>query len=78
MSHVKKINKMIAQVRNLNFHDDKEIDKILNDLEAEVSKYKGERDKVVIQTKLRELVDLAKEEYMPEGINPIVDIMDIN
>jgi len=78
MTHVKKINKMIEQVRNLNFHNDKEINDILNDLEAEVSKYKGERDKVTIQNKLRELVDLSKEEYLPEGFNPIIDMVDIN
>jgi hypothetical protein len=78
MTHVKKINRMISQVRNLNFYKDEEVEAILNDLEAEVSKYKGERDKVIIQTKLRELVDLAKEEYLPEGFNPIIDIMDIN
>jgi hypothetical protein len=78
MTHVKKIKKMISKVRHLNFHNDKEIETILNDLEEEVGKYKGERDKIIIQTKLRELVDLSKEEYMPEGFNPIVDIIDIN
>ena len=73
-----KIKLMIKKVRTLNFHNDEEIETILNDLKNEVSRYKGERDKVVITTKLRELVDLAKEEYMPEGFNPIIDIIDIN
>jgi len=77
MMHVKKIKNMISQVRNLNFHDDKEISTILNDLETEVDKYKGERDKLVVQNKLQELVDLAKEEYLPESFNPIVDFVEI-
>ena len=77
MTHVKKINSMISKVRNLNFHDDSEMTKILDDLEEEVGRYKGQRDKLVIQNKLRELVDLAKEEYMPEGFNPIVDFVEV-
>ena len=77
MMHVKKIKSMVSKVRNLNFHDDKEIATILNDLEEEVDKYKGERDKVVIQNRLQELVDLSKKEYLPEGFNPIVDFIEI-
>jgi hypothetical protein len=77
LTHVKKIKKMIAQVKNLNFYNDEEIHDILNSLDAEVSKYKGERDKKVISTKLRELVNLGKQEYMPKGYNPIINVMDI-
>lgn len=78
LAHVKKIKKMIKQVKHLNFYNDEEMEKILNDLLSEVSRYKGDRDKLVIQNKLRELVDLSKTEYMPEGFNPIIDIIDIN
>jgi hypothetical protein len=78
MRHVNKIKKMIKSVRNLNFHNDNEIESILNGLLQEVSKYKGDRDKEKVQVKLRELVDLSKKEYMPEDFNPMIDMIDID
>jgi len=78
MRHVNKIKKMIKSVRTLNFHNDNEIESILNGLLKEVSKYKGDRDKDKVTVKLRELVDLSKRDYMPEDFNPIIDMIDID
>lgn len=71
ITHVKKIKRMISNVKCLNFHNDKEMEDILSELEIEVSKYKGDRDKNIISKKLSNLVDLAKEEYTPDGFNPM-------
>jgi len=75
--HVRKIKKMIKHINNLNFYNDEEIKKTLEELDNEVSKYKGERDKKVIKDSLRKLVALAEDEYMPEDYNPIVNFVDI-
>jgi len=78
LGNVKRIKRMISQIQTLNFHNDKEINTILSELDMEVSKYKGDRNKVEIQNKLGELVKLAKKEYIPEDFNPIVGLVDIN
>jgi hypothetical protein len=78
MTHVKKIKKIIEKAKTLNFHNDTEIDKILDDLDIEVSKFKGERDKKLISVKLRALVDLGKKEVTPESYAPLIDFMDLS
>jgi len=77
MTHVKRIKRIIQKVKTLNFHNDSEITNILEDLDIEVSKFKGERDKKLISIKLRELVELSKKEVTPESYAPLIDYMDI-
>jgi hypothetical protein len=78
MRYVTKIKTMINMIKNFNFHNDEEMDKILNQLLIEVDKYKGERDKAKITQKLSELTEMAKKEYIPNEYNPIIDIIDID
>lgn len=72
--HVKKIKKAIIQIRKLNFYNDHEVESLLADLEIEVGKYKGERDKAIISIKLKQLINLADEQFAPEAHIPNIDI----
>ena len=75
--HVKKLKNMIKKVDTLNFHNDTEVSDLLKDLDIEISKFKGERDRNVIASKLQQLISLAEEEYLPQNFNPVVDFIDI-
>jgi len=73
---VKKIRSMISKVRNLNFYSDKEINDILKELEVEVEKYRGERDKEVLEKSLASLARLVEEEYVPDE-SQLINFVDI-
>lgn len=77
-NHVKRINKMIEQVSLLNFHNDKKIQNILNDLRREIFKYKGDRNDNFVVQKLTQLVEVASDELCPSNINPMTDFLDID
>lgn len=72
-----KIVSMIDKVKMLNFYDDAEIEKLLNELRFETMKVKGERDKDTIVSKLKKIVTIASEEFMPENFNPAVDYLEL-
>jgi hypothetical protein len=76
-THVKKIKNMIAKVKTLNFYNDTEMATLLQELDVEVSKFKGERDKAVISNTLQKLVDIAEDEFLPNNFNPMVDFVEI-
>ena len=76
-SQIKKIKGMIDKVRILNFYDDKEIRIQLNELETEVDKFKGARDKGVIMQKLQDIVDIGTENYLPDEYNPAISSLEI-
>jgi len=77
MIYFKNIRNMIRKVRLLNFMDDKEIEKILIDLETEISKIKGERNKESIENKLRELLNVSKKELVVKNFNPALGYLEI-
>lgn len=66
-----KIKRMIEKVELLNFHDDTEIKRLLNNLHNETIKFKGERSREVIVDSLSQLVKLSEEEFLPD-FNPLV------
>ena len=74
-AHTDKIKKFVDHIKLLNFQEDHEVEKLLSNLNEEVSKFKGEREKDVIVSYLQKLIDLSKKEFVPD-INPIVDCAD--
>jgi len=72
-----KIKSIVKKVKLLNFHDDTEISSMLKDLETEVDKFKGERNKGIIVEKLQKISDLSKEEFLPTNFNPIISSLDV-
>lgn len=72
-----KIKRMIDKVKLLNFHDDNEVSKILEDLSTEVNKFKGERDKDIIVEKLQQIVEMGKKEFIPKNFNPTIGFLEV-
>jgi len=77
-NHVNRIKKMVTKVRTLNFYDDDEIMRLLSELETEVDKFKGQRDKDIVVKKLQQIVAKGKEEFMPKNFNPAIDYLDVD
>ena len=61
-----KIRKFIDYIRSINFQNDSEIENMLDELNRELEKFKGERSKDNIIKNLQDIVDLAKKEFTPE------------
>ena len=76
-SQREKIKKMIRKVSVLNFHNDKQITDLLKELEMEIDKFKGDRDKNVVVNKLQEIVDFAKQEFIPTDFNPSIGSLEV-
>lgn len=72
-----KIVAMIDKVKMLNFYNDSEIEKLLNELRFEAMKVKGERNKDTIIDKLQRIVSVASEEFTPPDFNPTIDYLEI-
>ena len=68
---------MIAKVRTLNFYDDVQIDTLLKDLETEVEKFKGDRNKDVIVCKLNRIVEVSADEFTPPDFNPSISYLEV-
>lgn len=77
MQYIKKLKKMMEKVRLLNFHNDKEITALLNGLETEIDKFKGERNKNIIVEKLAEIVDTATKEITPKNFNDVIGYLEV-
>lgn len=75
-NHKKKIKKMILKVRNLNFYDDQEVSSLLNELETEVDKFKGEDDPETVIQKLEEIVKVGTEDFVPTNFNPAIGYLE--
>jgi len=75
--HTNKLKSMIKKIKLLNFYNDDEISGLLNGLEIELDKFKGERNKDVIVGKLREIVEIGKKEYTPSNFNPAVGYLEV-
>jgi hypothetical protein len=75
--HVNKLKTMIKKVRRLNFYDDEEVAGLINGLETELEKIKGERDDGVIVDKLKEIADTGKKEYVPKRFNPLISVLEV-
>lgn len=76
-SQINKLNAMIKRVKLLNFHNDEEVNEKLDGLSLEINRLKGERNKGIISDKLKQLVEMGKKEFVPEGFNPTVGYLDI-
>jgi len=75
--YLKRLQEMINKVRFLNFYDDEQVSKLIDDLEDEINKIKGERDKDLIEEKLQEIVNIAKEEFSPPNFNPSISYLEV-
>ena len=73
-----KIKQMIDNVRLLNFYDDVETTTLLNNLETEVNKFKGERDNNEIVRTLQKIVEIGTEEFEPKDYNPTISALEVS
>lgn len=73
----RKLKSMIKKVRYLNFYEDKEVNKLLNELETEIDKFDGERTAESISDKLKEIVKVTSEDLEPEDFNPAIGYLDV-
>jgi hypothetical protein len=74
-AHINKIKAMIEKVDILNFYDDKEVETALKGLELEIDKFKGQRNKGLIVEKLKNIVDISKEQFISKDlILPILSV----
>jgi len=71
-THVRRINKMIKDVNLLNFHNDEDISKILDELKREIIKFDGDRNDDYVMGRLTKLVEVAQEEFVPDEFSPFV------
>lgn len=76
-SHCEKINKMIDRVKFLNFYDDKEMTRLLVDLQKQVDKVRGERTKDIIVDRLDKIVRVSQKEYIPTDFNPSIGSLEL-
>jgi hypothetical protein len=74
--HINKLKKMIKKVHMLNFQNDQEISKLLNDLETEMDKFKGERSDDIIVEKLKQISTIGSQEFMPSDFNPAISYLE--
>jgi len=74
--YINRLKNMIRKVKVLNFYDDKEISLVLNGLDTELDKIKGETDRGVIIDKLKEIVEVTKQEYLPKNFNPAISVLE--
>jgi hypothetical protein len=63
--HTNRLKAMIKKVKLLNFYDDKEISKLLLELDMELDKIKGETSKEAVVDKLKKIVETGKKEFIP-------------
>ena len=67
---------MIEKVKLLNFYNDSDIQIALQDLQKEVVKVRGERDRTMVVAKLKSVIDTAKSEFLPHD-NPTIESLEI-
>ena len=60
-----------------NFYDDKEIGRLISDLELELEKVSDDRDSEIIKEKLQDIVKAAENEFMPEDFDPTIDYLEM-
>lgn len=72
-----KIKRLIKKVEQLNFHGDKEIAELLKELDIEIDKFKGERDKNIIVVKLQKIIEMGEKEYLPKDFDDSIASLDI-
>jgi len=75
--HSRRLRKMIEKVKMLNFYDDKDIDRLLQELEVELNQFKGKRSNQTVSNKLREIIETAKKDFMPPNFNPAVEYLEV-
>jgi len=75
--NINRLKFMIKRVRIINFYDDKEVSRLLNDLEIEIDKVKGETEKDIVVEKLREIVEVGKKEFVPKNFNPSISVLEV-
>jgi len=73
----RKLKNMIKKVRYLNFHEDKEVSRLLNELESEMDKFEGERTTEAISDKLKEIVRVTSEDLAPEDFNTAIGYLEV-
>jgi len=81
LGHINKINKMIKNVNLLNFYDDKEIRRLLSELNGEVEKFKndvkGEKNNLLIVEKITEIIKACEKEIEIEDFNPALSYLEV-
>ena len=61
----------------INEEINKKIDEMMNDLDVEVGKMKGEENNEIIEDRLKKIVDLAKKEIDFNDFNPTLEYLEI-
>jgi len=77
VNNKKKIKKLIEETKKLNFYDDKKVDTMLEELNVELNKVKGEANADIIEDRLKKLSELSKIELQVEDFNPTIGFLEI-
>jgi hypothetical protein len=72
-----KIKALIKKINLLNFYNDPEVSNMANELDIEVSKFKGERNKDIVTEKLQKLIDIKNIDFVPTNYNPIISSLEL-
>lgn len=72
-----KLKRMIKKVKYLNFHNDEEINNLLDELEFEIDKVRGEQDKTAIVDKLERIVKTGTEDFVPKDFSPAIGYLEV-
>lgn len=76
-SHINKLKDMIKKIKVLNFYDDQEIEKLLNGLETELDRFKGETNPDIVTNKLKEISVVSKKRFVPKNFNPAISVLEV-
>lgn len=77
VANLNRLNIMVDHIRKMNFYNDTEITQLLNDLENEISKYKGDRDDEIITSTLNKIIKESTKDFLPDDFNPSIDTLEI-
>jgi len=77
IAQTKKINKIIENVKTLNFYNDEQINDLIKDLDKEMHRVKGENNTEIITARLNRIVEVSTKELDPADFNPAVDYLEI-
>lgn len=76
--HAHKIQKLVKEVRLLNFYDDEETTKMINLLNRETYKHHSKVDQKAVINSLQTLQKNVVDEFIPDSFNPTLNMMEID
>ena len=72
-----KIKTLIRKVNLLNFYNDPDILTMTKELELEVNKFKGERNKNIVAEKLQKFIEIKDNDFIPTDYNPLISGLEL-